>query len=329
MKGDLNLMVYKIAIICPYFGKFPSNIDLTFYTMSKNKFIDWYIFTDIEDNWSMKYKNIYFIKMKFEDVQERIKKSLGTLLEIPYKLCDYKPAYGYIFYEYIKHYDFWGYCDVDMLFGDLSEFFTEGKLKKYDKIYDLGHLAIYRNSTGVREGFMGTKDYYVPYKDIFNHKYICVFDEYYGKNGGINQVLIREGYSVYKNRLELADIDIKYRNFHIHNYQKFNDFYFSYEDNKLYVKRYNDSTFCKSVAYAHFQQKKDLPVLCKPQANFIATPKGYFDSKEISKSHFYNQNDLKLFWYIKYRIRRFANNCMARVWQKFHSDRSKYNFELD
>lgn len=322
-------MSYRIAIMCPYFGKFPPNIELTLYTMSKNKFIDWIIFTDAEIQQYKKYPNINFIKMDFAGFQQRAKDCFGTIVETPYKMCDYKPAYGYMFYEFIEGYDFWGYCDVDMLFGDLSEFFTNDKLSEFDKIYDFGHLSIYRNTVGVREGFMGTEEYFVPYKDIFNHKYICVFDEYYGDNSGINQVLTREGYTVYINHWELADVDIKYRNFHIHNHEKYSDFYFSYEDGKLYLKRISDELFKRSVSYAHFQQKKDLPVLCKVQPTFIVTPKGYMNVNELTKECFYKGNDLKIIWYTKFRISRFINKYKARIWQKTHSSRSKYNFKLN
>ena len=322
-------MKYKIAIICPYFGKFPSSINLTFYSMFKNSFIDWFIFSDNEDLWSKKYSNVCFVQWKFEDMQRLATELFETVIDNPYKMCDYKPAYGFMFYEYVKEYDFWGYCDVDVLFGNLAEFFTDEKLNRNDKIYDLGHLSLYRNVKGVREGFMGTEKYYVPYKDIFNHKYICVFDEYYGDNAGINQVLSREGYKVYINHSEIADIDIKYRNFHIHNHPLGSDYYFSYEEDKLCMKRFNDPNFSVSVAYAHFQQKKDLPVLCEPSDFFVVTPKGFMEKENLDKACFYRHRDFKLIWYVNFRLRRLINKYKARIWQKTHPDISKYKFKLE
>ena len=56
-------------------------------------------------------------------------------LHTPYKLCDYKPAYGEIFAPELSGYDFWGYGDMDLVFGDLRAYFTEDKLRKYDKFY--------------------------------------------------------------------------------------------------------------------------------------------------------------------------------------------------
>lgn len=322
-------MSNRIAIICPYFGKFPINIELTLYTMFRNQCIDWFIFTDNDDQWSQKYPNIHFYKMTFSDIQKIAHDLFGTTVVSPYKMCDYKPAYGTLFYEYIKEYDFWGYCDLDILFGDLSAFFSDEKLNKFDKIYDFGHLSIYRNTPGVREGFKGTDTYRVPYKDIFNHKYICVFDEYYGNNAGINQVLTKQGFSVYINHNELADIDIKYRNFHIHNHDPYDDYYFVYDDGRLLVKRLHDQEYSLPIAYAHFQQKKNLPVLCIPSAHFAATPKGYVSIEDITTDLFYEKNDLKFMWYIKFRIKRFVNKYRARIWQLRHSDICKYKFDLE
>ena len=44
---------------------------------------------------------------------------MQVTLDRPYKLCDFKPAYGFIFGEYLKEYDYWGHCDIDIVWGDL------------------------------------------------------------------------------------------------------------------------------------------------------------------------------------------------------------------
>ena len=54
--------------------------------------------------------------------------------------------YGEIFQDYLKDYDFWGYCDFDMLFGDLRKFLPPERLDHFDKIFAMGHLSLYRNT---------------------------------------------------------------------------------------------------------------------------------------------------------------------------------------
>jgi hypothetical protein len=56
----------KIAIIIPYFGKWPEWIELYFYSCSKNECIDWYFFTDCEGI-KTQYPNVHFEKMFFSD----------------------------------------------------------------------------------------------------------------------------------------------------------------------------------------------------------------------------------------------------------------------
>ena len=58
-------------------------------------------------------------------------------LPSPYKLCDFKPAYGEIFNEFISSFDYWGYCDVDLIWGNIRKFLSNDLLdKEYDKIFE-------------------------------------------------------------------------------------------------------------------------------------------------------------------------------------------------
>lgn len=181
----------KIAIICPYFGKFPNNINFTLNSMNNNKEIDWYIFTDnINEE---KYNNIFFIKYSFEEMKRLIQEKLGTKINYVYKLCDYKPTYGYLFENYIEKYEFWGYCDLDVIFGDISKFINNEILKKYDKIYELGHFSLYKNNEKMRRAFMDIENENKSYLDVFNSDIIYVFDEAYHlydlPQNGINGII--------------------------------------------------------------------------------------------------------------------------------------------
>lgn len=44
-------------------------------------------------------------------------------------MCDYKPTYGLAFKKWLGKYDFWGYCDFDLLLGNLRKFFTDEVLQ--------------------------------------------------------------------------------------------------------------------------------------------------------------------------------------------------------
>ena len=46
-------------------------------------------------------------------------------------------------------YDFWGYCDIDLIFGNIRKFITDDILDKYDKILSRGHFTLFRNKDSI------------------------------------------------------------------------------------------------------------------------------------------------------------------------------------
>lgn len=95
----------------------------------------------------------------------------------PYKLCDFKPAYGYIFEEEISKYDFWGFCDIDLIFGNLSHFINDELLNKFDKLFFHGHFCIFRNCKKMNTLFLEKYENVINYEYAFKTKFPCHFDE--------------------------------------------------------------------------------------------------------------------------------------------------------
>lgn len=295
----------KIAIICPYFGKFPSNIKLTINSMKKNEKIDWLFFTDSDE--IRTYENIIVYKMSFDEMKIKIAEKIGTTLYSPYKLCDYKPTYGYLFEEYLKKYSFWGYCDVDAIYGDILSFITPNILDNYDKIYELGHLSIYKNNQEVNNLFFDIEKYDHSLKEIFDNKNIYVFDETLkSKNHiSINELLIRAGKKIYSSPKDYADIEMNHRNFYLvnDNIAKWN--YFEYNNGilKYYTKK---DGYIRDISYLHLQQKKDLKINVEKDSlnNYVITPKGFFSKREVYDNDFYHFYDFRLFFFFSFIIKR-------------------------
>lgn len=298
----------KIAIISPYFGKLPKNINLTIKSMKKNEFIDWYIITD--DYGISSIKNVNVIHKSFEEIKKLIEKKIHTTISYSYKLCDYKPTYGILFEELLSKYEMWGYCDLDVIFGDLSKFITDDILKKYDKIYDLGHFSIMKNIPEIREAF--TKTTIISYKALLNNDAIFVFDETYDKqHKGINGILERLNYKIYDKRTDFADVSIKYSNFIINNFRKEKRYYFEYDNGHVYLLDMKNKKYKHEVAYVHLQKRKDLPILIKNTDKYLITPKGIFDISCIGKQCFYKIN-WRFLWYLKFRITRKIKNIKTQ-----------------
>lgn len=142
----------KIVLIGVYFGKLPKWINLYLETCRWNPTVDWIIFTDNPMPASGPAENVEFVKMTipgFCSLAGR-KLNLKVRIENPYKLCDFKPAFGVIFNEYLSGYDFWSAVELDALWGDIRAFMTDGILNRYQLIsamprYVCGNFTLYKN----------------------------------------------------------------------------------------------------------------------------------------------------------------------------------------
>ena len=97
----------KIVIIFPYFGTLPPQYKMWRASALRNQTVDFMFFTDADVEPA---NNIIVYKMQFGDFRQIAQKAFDfpIVLDRPYKLCEYKQAYGYILQDYIKNYDFWG-----------------------------------------------------------------------------------------------------------------------------------------------------------------------------------------------------------------------------
>ena len=87
----------KIAVILCYFGKLPENFPLFAESCRRNATIDFLLFTD--DTPTHLPENMHLHPTTFAALQRRVAGcfDFAITLHTPYKLCDYKPAYGEIF----------------------------------------------------------------------------------------------------------------------------------------------------------------------------------------------------------------------------------------
>lgn len=142
----------KIAIVIPYFGKWPDWFDLFLYSCERNEDINFILFTDCETP-TRNYKNIEFISQSFTSYCKMVSEKLNVDFypAKPYKLCDLKPFYGFLHQDILTEYDFWGFADIDIVFGDINSFYPNDLLEKYDVFSThadrlSGHFCFFRNN---------------------------------------------------------------------------------------------------------------------------------------------------------------------------------------
>lgn len=198
----MNSKCINIKIIAVWFGKFQDSIRAWSQSVSYNKTIDFLLVTDQE--FINPPKNLCIERYSFEEFVFRIKALLGEdiVLDRPYKLCDYKPAYGEIFKQELMGFDYWGYCDTDLIFGDLAFFFKKYELIKYDRFLRLGHLTLYRNAEKNIDLYRLNNSIPTNWQKTCHTKSITVFDE---RGDGVERIYCDEGLAQFSERI-FADI---------------------------------------------------------------------------------------------------------------------------
>lgn len=179
----------KCLFIVPYFGKLPAIFPLFLKSAAYNTEYNWLILT----NDSTKYnypKNVETVYMSFEDFRNKVQEKFDFPISLNsyQKLCDYKPAYGYILEDKIKNFAFWGYCDIDIILGKIDEFISSTMLEQYDKLFELGHLSLIKNTYENNRLFMKELNGIEEYKKSFTTDKITIFDETYGNTPNINDI---------------------------------------------------------------------------------------------------------------------------------------------
>lgn len=201
----ISIKMHKICILTLYFGSFPNYFGQWLKSCGWNPSVDFLIVTD--QDIPEKYDNVKVLKTNLSEVKKRFDRILNydVALEYPYKLCDYKPMYGLVFEEQLKEYDFWGHCDVDLVWGDLSKFITPDILDNYDKIFPLGHLSVYRNNENVNNYFRLSGSLRGNIDKVARTNKSCVFDERFG----INKIFEYNSLPLYSKEVAA---DISFRN---------------------------------------------------------------------------------------------------------------------
>ena len=261
----------RIVIIFPYFGTLPPQYKMWRASALYNSTIDFMFFTDADVEPAT---NIIVRKMTFCDFQQIVQKAFNfpIALDRPYKLCEYKQAYGFILQKYIKDYDFWGFGDLDLVYGDIRTFLTDSVLE-HKFLLGWGHLTLLRNDDDANTYFMKEVKGYQDYKDAFTTKGITFFDEF-GYNGCSDKW--RDC------RFEDCWLEWSFDNisrpkeaYHLCSLNRgWKQVIFEHIGKKLYMLRFNHGHIEKKESlYAHFQHRGFMKDYVTDYSHFLVTPK--------------------------------------------------------
>lgn len=205
---------YRICLIGIYIGELPDMITMWLMSCRYNPTIDFLVITDRKVKYQLP-ENVKNLVLSFEEIKQRIQKNFDfdIVLTRPYKLCDYRVCYGEVFHEYLKGYDFWGYCDFDVVWGDIRKFITNDILEKNIRIMPHGHFTLIKNNDSCNALYRTLKREDVwSYQQVFSVEETRAFDEWGGDdNLGTTWLFTKNGISVFVQN-NYSDISyVKYR----------------------------------------------------------------------------------------------------------------------
>ena len=99
-----------VLLIIAYFGVLPACASLFFRSCAENPSINWLLVTDQRVEGHLVPDNVTVRQTTMAALRSSINRIMGmkTALRTPYKLIDFKPAYGVIFADDVAGFDWWG-----------------------------------------------------------------------------------------------------------------------------------------------------------------------------------------------------------------------------
>lgn len=306
----------KVAFVIPYFGRFPNYFQLFLNSCADKKYVDFLIFTDDRTNYNYPPNaKVYYTTL------QKVEKRINALLELEcqveqaYKLCDFRPAYGLIFKNYLKEYAYWGYCDTDLIWGDLDSYLEPVLEKDYDKLFYLCHCTLFRNDTDNNRMFSKEIDGKKQWYEVFHNFESCHFDESF--ENGINYIYENSSKKVYNKNFS-ADIYTHGTKFYVvkmpaksnvvnikkEGYVDFNgETVFVYDNGKIFQYSIEDNQLKKQeYMYIHLQ-KREMKVEIEPTSSVYKIIPNVFEALETESVMLENFHLIRKYYFTFHKIK--------------------------
>jgi len=149
-----------MIIFITHFGPWPAWIDFFVESCKKNSDIDWVLISDNKDLPRSKSSNVKVMSLPLAEYTQLIGRTLGIDFQPdnPYKVADVRPAFGVIHRDLVGDHDFFGYGDIDVIYGRIRDFYTSEALARFSVLSThperlCGHFALLRNIEPLRNAF--------------------------------------------------------------------------------------------------------------------------------------------------------------------------------
>ena len=215
-------MKHSVALVIPYFnggGGMPAYFPYWLKTCGCNKDINFILYTDLCLSRMSVPDNVRVVQSSFEEFKLDLQAVMPFPVEIdtPYKLCDCRPLFGAALEDDLRSFEYWGFCDCDLLFGELYPFlFPDNANLDAQRIFSRGHLSIFKNNELNRWAWRDLPDSGCQnWADALTNAGPRCYDEWGGHVGGGMSMKYANNNILIDDRQEFADIRVYSHDFHV------------------------------------------------------------------------------------------------------------------
>lgn len=154
----------KTGLVIPYFGKWPDYLPFYLASVRCNHELEVLFFTDLPVPAGAP-PNVRFVRCTLGEFSDLASETLGLDIRVEnaYKLCDFRPAYGVIFQRFLDDYAYWGFGDIDVIYGNVSSWLRtlvrKSDVISFRRCWVSGSLAVFRNTPEVNNLWRRSRDW--------------------------------------------------------------------------------------------------------------------------------------------------------------------------
>lgn len=151
----------RLAFIVTYLGKWPHWMEFFLESVRANDRVHfWLMGAELPKNLNIP-SNVFNYLMDVSEVEDCFSKVFDQEIKLhdSHKICDFKCTYGLAYQDILKEYEYWGYCDIDLLFGNLDPILDLLEVKQPDVFSGwgdhqvVGHFTIMKNVDSINKLF--------------------------------------------------------------------------------------------------------------------------------------------------------------------------------
>lgn len=154
----------KACVIIPWFGEFPAWINAFLTSCAPVSVVDWLILHDAPAP-AENPGNVSFVSISWERYRKRLYERCAVKLppNPNYKMCDAKVFLGEVFEDELEGYDYFGWGDLDLVYGELDAFLEpllgKNSVISFHREYLSNHFVLFRNTPEMRGLYRAVPDF--------------------------------------------------------------------------------------------------------------------------------------------------------------------------